>query len=189
MSAGSPWGSIQHRETFTRGFSSVSTAGHGGFMLSEKFAEQNLTEAALKCGIKYGGYYCYEEDCDYAIPAFELPKYWNEIFKYAPKYIKNDPYNYLWKTLSTWNTEYLLERGIEPEPNGYAQYKGRKDYEEMRRNNHPDLIVAAFFTDDSEVVRVITADDKEHLITRKSYHPDPEEYTNEIRLSKCVKVA
>lgn len=183
--AGSPWGTIQYRKIFTRGFSSVSTAGHGGFMLSKRFAEKYLSREALKRAIKYRDYYCYEEDCDWAIPAFELKQYWEKIFQYAGEDI--NPEQYLLKTLSYWNADYLVERGIEPDSEAYAKYQERKEEEEMRRNNHPDLIVTAFSTDNPDIVRVITADGKEHFITTNSYHK--KEGGLELRLSKCIKVA
>jgi hypothetical protein len=54
----SPWGSIQHEIVFgNSGIRFVSTAGHGGFILSGK-ANKKIPEVFR---IKGG---CYEEDCD-----------------------------------------------------------------------------------------------------------------------------
>jgi len=65
----SPWGEIQHSHDITRGIKVVSTAGHGGIMISEALAKSKLPPIALKKAIFYSGYYCFEEDCAYAIPS------------------------------------------------------------------------------------------------------------------------
>lgn len=165
-----PWGSSQHVEHFAKGFVSVGTAGHGGFMLTEKFAkDNNLSMEALKRGMRSNGYYCYEEDCDYAIPAFELPQYWDVVFKHMDV----DPKEFLLETLSMWNADYLEERNIEPEPKAYAFYLKRKQEKQMRAEKHPDLIIAAYGdweTKIPHVIKVCTADDKEYHVTEESYH-------------------
>jgi len=115
----SPWGAIQHSEEITPGVRFVSTSRHGGIMITKNFAEKHLTPACRKHGLVYGDYYCYEEDCLWAIPAYELPQYWRKIFSYMK--VEN-PEQYLYRTISAWNAEYLLERGIAPDPVSYQHY-------------------------------------------------------------------
>ena len=62
-------------------------------MLTEIFAQDHiLSDAARKRAIKQGGYFCFEEDIEWMIPAFELPAFWPQIFSYASEAIKADPY-------------------------------------------------------------------------------------------------
>ena len=170
----SPWGHIQDTEQFTPEFRSVSTASHGGFMISEGFAEKHLSPAARSRGERYiGDYLCYEEDCNWAIPAFELPEYWEEIFKWSPESVQKDPYTHLLTSLSRWHPDYLLERGLTPLPGLYQQHLAMKRDREMRKERHPDLIVSAVGDWHERVpegaVEVTTADEVRHLVTADSY--------------------
>lgn len=62
----SPWGNIQDATERAPGIWSVSTAGHGGFMLSDERAE--AMPAPLLIGNWLGGNKHFEEDCDWARP-------------------------------------------------------------------------------------------------------------------------
>ena len=104
-----PWGNGWITEQYARGFSSISTAGHGGFAIANGFAEKHLSEAARKRAIRMAGYHFYEEDCDWAIPALELPEFWPQIFQYARC---SDPRGYLLRIVSSLCPEYLVERGL-----------------------------------------------------------------------------
>lgn len=106
--AGSPWGTIQHSTKVKRGFRVVSTAGHGGAMITKKFAKANLSEACIQRGTLYSGYLCYEEDCDMVIPLFEVRDCWEKLWPG-----KEMEQSFL-SSLSNWNSDYLLEVGIEP---------------------------------------------------------------------------
>ena len=66
------WDEVQSCRTIANGVYEVSTAGHGGVMISEELAPYILSAAALRKGVRNSGYYCYEEDCDAAIPLREL---------------------------------------------------------------------------------------------------------------------
>ena len=121
MSSSSPWGFVQYVEKIAPGCRFVGTSSHGGMMLTEKFAKKHLTLAALRRGMRHGNYYCYEEDCAWAIPAYELSQYWDRIFAYFKP--AEGPELYLFKSLSAWNADYLLERGIEPDPVLFQRYK------------------------------------------------------------------
>ena len=170
----SPWGHIQHTEQFAPGFRSVSTSSHGGFMISRGFADEHLTFAARNRGMRYtGDYLCYEEDCDWAIPAIELPEYWEEIFRWSSEDVQKDPYTHLLTSLSRWHPDYLLERGLTPLPGPYQQHLAMKRDREMRKEKHPDLIVSAVGDWHERVpegaAEVTTADDVRHLVTAASY--------------------
>jgi uncharacterized protein DUF7007 len=72
-----PWGISQNVETIGRGIHWVSTAGHGGLMVSAGVAEKILSAQAIKTAHpgKCGGYVCFEEDCSYAVAFFEHPEW------------------------------------------------------------------------------------------------------------------
>jgi hypothetical protein len=176
--AHSPWGKIQETNVFTRGFKSVSTSGHGGYMFTEEFAKKNLSERALAFAKVYSAqrYYCYEEDCDWAIPALELlDVYGDQIFAHSgADYATNDQRRaYLIRTLSHYHPEFLIGKGIEPDAEMYADYLAWQEDARLRAEQSPDLIVAACgshtFGCTQDECRVRTADGKDHFITTKSY--------------------
>lgn len=68
-----PWGRAQRITIFKRGFRFVTTASHGGFMISAKLAELRLSAGAKHFGQVYGGYICFEEDSLFSIIQFEFP--------------------------------------------------------------------------------------------------------------------
>jgi hypothetical protein len=72
-----PWGTSQQVETIARGIHWVSTAGHGGLMVSAGVAEKVLSQQAIKVAHpgRCGGYVCFEEDCSYAVAFFERPEW------------------------------------------------------------------------------------------------------------------
>jgi hypothetical protein len=61
---GSPWGGIHDAKEYAPGIWRVSTASHGGFIISDE------REAAIPAHLKSGaenGDYGYEEDCGWAL--------------------------------------------------------------------------------------------------------------------------
>ncbi len=68
----SPWDEVQTCRTIANGIYEVSTAGHGGVMITAEIAQYILSSEALQNGYLDSGYYCYEEDCDACIPLREL---------------------------------------------------------------------------------------------------------------------
>ena len=68
----SPWGKVQECSVISNGIYSVSTAGHGGVMISVELAPHILSYEALQIGFQEGGFYCFEEDCDESVPLREL---------------------------------------------------------------------------------------------------------------------
>jgi len=70
--ADSPWGEIQTCHTLCPGAYSVSTAGHGGVMVSRELADKVLCKEAKDCGFMERGYLCFEEDCAAPVALREL---------------------------------------------------------------------------------------------------------------------
>lgn len=68
----SPWGKVYDAEKLCSGVFSVSTASHGGIMAEETRAPALFSPAALKCGFRDAGYYCFEEDRDAPVAIREL---------------------------------------------------------------------------------------------------------------------
>ena len=173
--ANSPWGHIDYSTVFAPGFKSVGTSGHGGIMITEKFAEANLSEAAQEQGEWYGGYLCYEEDCSYAIPFWELlEEYGDKMFEHnSPEGdfgTQEKRRSALKQSLSSWNPEYLLAVGVQPDAEPYAAYRERKLSDKMRAERHPDLITSASRNGCPKgAVMVTTADRKVHFVTEESY--------------------
>jgi uncharacterized protein DUF7007 len=99
-----PWGTADYVQRIAYGISTVSTPGHGGVMVSAGVAERRLSERARERAIRWDGYYCYEEDCEWAIAARELPEV-QDYFKVSTEDIMD--------TLYRWCPEYL---GVEHDP-------------------------------------------------------------------------
>jgi hypothetical protein len=57
----SPWGEVQTCDILCPGVFMVSTASHGGTMVSKDMTAA-LSTAALKCGMMSDGHLCFEED-------------------------------------------------------------------------------------------------------------------------------
>ena len=110
----SPWGGIQHSYIIGKGLKLVMTAGHGGYMATKSFADKYLSDACKKRALKYQGYLCFEEDCDYAIISYDLlnTKYADKMK--GEKTSKEEYEKNLLKSLSSWNPDYLIEKGIKP---------------------------------------------------------------------------
>lgn len=67
----SPWGEVQTCDVLCSGVFMVSTASHGGTMVSKDIAAA-LSPAARKCGFQQRGYLCYEEDSQESVVLREL---------------------------------------------------------------------------------------------------------------------
>ena len=68
----SPWGEIQRCVPICHGVYQVSTASHGGVMLTVRLARALLSSEARACGFQDGRYLCFEEDCQAAAVLLEL---------------------------------------------------------------------------------------------------------------------
>lgn len=167
----SPWGGIQVSNVLAKGFKAVSTAGHGGYMVTSTFAAKYLTVPCIKRAFTYSNYLCYEEDCDYAILLYDLLFHHKDIFEnkiIGEKYTLEETMISLKESISCYNPDYLFEIGETPAEEQYGYYLERKEIEEMRRSKNPDLIISALSEND-EVTRVITADSKHHYVKSESY--------------------
>ena len=192
----SPWGQIQESQSFAPGFRSVSTAGHGGYMLTEKFAKSHLSKEALELADIYeeGKYvqtlrrfYCYEEDCDWAIPALELlDTLGNKMFANAgADYATNEQRReYIIRVLSGYQPDFLISKGIQPDEESWKRYKSWKENEKLRSEKCPDLITSALGI--GEVCTVTTADGKTHFVNTASYDNARKEGYWVTRLSSCI---
>lgn len=69
----SPWGAVQQSYQIEPGVSWVSTASHGGLMVARAVGEKMLSMQARICAFTHGDYFCFEEDCDYAIAFYDVP--------------------------------------------------------------------------------------------------------------------
>lgn len=166
------WGPAQQTQTLGEGVIRVSTAGHGGIGVACDVANIQLSVAARARGHYDGVTYWYEEDCDWAIPLNEMPD--DVVLKdFAGRTIEEARADIL-ETLSLWNADYLLERGIVPEPEMYAQYQERKRNDQMRQERSPDFIVTcwgAWFTGTDARYLVLCADNAYWLIDGETYAP------------------
>lgn len=73
-----PWGKADHVESPVRGVHFVSTPSHGGIMVSKELAERVLSDKARSLNVYggiYNGYYCFEEDCEWALVLYEHPEW------------------------------------------------------------------------------------------------------------------
>lgn len=124
----SPWDRVQDSELITDSIYWVSTAGHGGLMIEYKVAQEILTPQAILRGESFRSenrvWLCYEEDCQYAIVFYELD---DILLRLAYRYVPHIPIANLrlklLQTISAWNADYLIERGIEPDAVAYSRYK------------------------------------------------------------------
>ena len=62
----SPWGKVQVCDPLCPGIYLVSTAGHGGTMVTPDMIPI-LSSAARKCGMRQNGWLCFEEDSEESI--------------------------------------------------------------------------------------------------------------------------
>lgn len=112
----SPWGKVQTCDALCLGVFLVSTASHGGTMVSKEISAM-LSSAARKCGFKQGGYLCFEEDCQESVVLRELldKKLWSIPDRVRDKTAFEENIN---KSIREYNPEYWRARqaGLEKAP-------------------------------------------------------------------------
>ncbi len=112
----SPWGKVQTCDTLCPGVFLVSTASHGGTLVSKEVSAM-LSPAARKCGFKQGGYLCFEEDCQESVVLRELldKKLWNIPDRIRDKAAFEENIN---NSIREYNPEYWRARqaGLENAP-------------------------------------------------------------------------
>ena len=112
----SPWGKVQTCDVLCPGVFLVSTASHGGTLVSKEVSAL-LSHAAQKCGFKQGGYLCFEEDCQESVVLRELldKKLWSIPDRIKDKAAFEENIN---KSIREYNPDYWRARqaGLEKAP-------------------------------------------------------------------------
>ncbi len=175
MSRSTPWGTSQSIHNHARGIASVSTASHGGLMISNGVAQKHLSEEARNLAMVYGGYHCYEEDDMYFVPLMDSDFIRNAVLPaiglFAGK-SESEIKQYLIDSISVSNPEFLIKIGVNPNKDSYEKWQIRLMAREARANKDPDAIVTCFGsheTIDINLVRVITANGTDCFVTKESY--------------------
>jgi hypothetical protein len=81
MSTYSIWGEAQTVDHLCRGVRSVSTASHGGLLVSKRFAEKHIPKKVLANIPFEQNCYQFEEDCAYSIPMMFKPSLIENLMK------------------------------------------------------------------------------------------------------------
>jgi hypothetical protein len=135
-------------------------------MIPAETARRVLTPEACAAGTVWGGYLCYEEDCKINIVIYEKPELFAGLYRVSRT--AESMKAAAWKSLSMWEADYLIARGIAPEPEAYAYFLKRRADDARRAAHDPDYIVSASDLGGG-VVKVWTADQKEYFVTADSY--------------------
>lgn len=126
MNMNTPWGRSQHIQRYDDGVAMVSTAGHGGLAVRREYGDKHLSQEARDEAIPQYGHYFFEEDCDWAIAALELPHIWDQLFQYSEKLTTEEARKaYLQDTIKYWNISYAVAKGFAVE--GERFYCGQRD--------------------------------------------------------------
>lgn len=161
-----PWGASQQVVNLERGVNLVSTAGHGGFMVARAAAEKLLSEQARAHATeRYGDYFAFEEDCDYAIVLHEHPEYAEKL--------GGPIHSNVYEILSRWNPKYLIDKGEQPVQKEYEAWLDDQEERRLRAEKSPELIVAAY-GDWAELVPkgqvgIQAANDQRYLVPNEAY--------------------
>ena len=112
----SPWGKVQTCDVLCPGVFLVSTASHGGTLVSKEISAM-LSPAARKCGFRQGGYLCFEEDSQESVVLRELldKKLWSVPDRIKDKAAFEENIN---KSIREYNPDYWRARqaGLEKAP-------------------------------------------------------------------------
>ncbi len=175
MARSTPWGPAQEIVSLLTGFSTVSTAGHGGMMISEGAANRCLSKAARKRALMHNTYFCYEEDCDFLIPLFDAKALRTQLMagvSFWEDKTAEEIEEYLIKQLSNYHGDYLIEIGVEPDQEIFEKAKLREEYYQACGDRSP-LVATSCSGDWSTLIpgifKIFSADNKIHYITEDSY--------------------
>jgi hypothetical protein len=175
MSRSTPWGTSQSIHNHARGIATVSTASHGGLMISNGVAQNQLSEEARNLAMVYGGYHCYEEDDMYFVPLMDSDFIRNAVSPAIASLAgksEAEVEQYLVDSISVSNPAFLIKIGVNPNKDSYEKWQIRLMASEARANNDPDAIVTCFGsheTIDVNLIRVTTASGIDCFITKESY--------------------
>lgn len=195
MARSTPWGAAQHVDKIARGISCVSTAGHGGMMVSKSLGDKILSVAAKKNAIDHAGYYCFEEDCDILVSMYELlPHYKSEleaVFTRFQNLSIEDCRASLIESLSWHHVNYLKEIKVTPSAYPLAVHEAELSHAKDVNDKTPGVLLYPDWDQVLvDVVAMNSCDGKIHYITRESYEKmqhDKLLYTRRW-LSDCVEV-
>lgn len=84
-----PWGQIQHQRDVAEGITIVTTASHGGYVLSKERFEAMPSRYKLNT---YGKGRCFEEDCEWALVVLAFPDEFPESDRIAAQQTANSVY-------------------------------------------------------------------------------------------------
>ena len=90
------WGEIQTSHRLADGVVDVTTASHGGIIVDKKIADNFLSKEAIQVADYENGHYFFEEDCDWAVFAFE-----------NPTIVPQNWLQYIEDCLNRWNQGYI----------------------------------------------------------------------------------
>ena len=118
MASSTPWGPTQKITQIAHGIRSVSTAGHGGVLVSP-------TKNALIPEYMRRNDGAYEEDCDWCIPAIVFEKEWREWGDATTWTNGNFQMECAWSTFKNWH------------PDAFEQFTGKQLQvgESIKRDN------------------------------------------------------
>lgn len=91
------WGQTQHQKKLADGVYVVSTAGHGGIIVADCVADKYLSDAAKEVADNAYGWWHFEEDCDWAVFAYENKQLWSSGWTDEM----------IMRSLERWNMGYL----------------------------------------------------------------------------------
>lgn len=90
------WGEIQTSHHLADGVVDVCTASHGGIIVDKYVAKNFLSTEAKQVATYENGHYYFEEDCDWAVFAFE-----------NPTIVPQNWLQYIEDCLNRWNQGYI----------------------------------------------------------------------------------
>ena len=90
------WGGIQTEDRLANGISSVETASHGGIVVDDRVANRFLSKEAKHIATFDAHHWYFEEDCDWAVFAFE-----------NPTIVPQSWLQYIEDALNRWNPGYV----------------------------------------------------------------------------------
>ena len=91
-----PWGNADQVDKLAKGIIQVGTPSHGGIGVKQDVAAEKLSAAARAEAINQHGHLWFEEDCDWAIVAREMPEMFSERHRELAV-----------ESLKRWNERYL----------------------------------------------------------------------------------
>ena len=109
-----PWGQAQEVYRIDKGVTWYSTPSHGGLGVARGVAKKYLSPQARDLAMKWGGTLWYEEDCDWAIPFYEVPKWEDVMAKMG--WAKKTSESYKHDLIEKYNPEYFTAEPKEEPP-------------------------------------------------------------------------